>query len=191
MDSTLTLIGSIVIGGIFLLGLLTFHGDVIDHSYEKTFEMLTQETTASLMEIIEHDFRKIGSGLTTPAFAIADTNKITFRGDVNEDSIIDTVRYTLSEPSAVSSTPNPKDRILYRYENGMKTLEASIGVTEFNVAFLDFFGNATTELMNIWQVEVSLTIESLFMMNGKYAKTVWRKRFTPNNLCRNSINNAN
>ena len=36
MDSTLSLIGSIVIGGLFLIGLMTFYDGVVDHSNEKS-----------------------------------------------------------------------------------------------------------------------------------------------------------
>ncbi|MFQ5771796.1 MAG: hypothetical protein ACE5HX_14775 [bacterium] len=187
MDSTLTLIGSIIIGGIFLLGVMSFYGGVIDYSHEKTFELLTQETTASFMEIIDHDFRRIGSGLTRPATAISaivDTTDITFRGDIDDDGTVETVRYYTSAPSAATSTPNPNDVILYREVDGINTINTPAGVTEFVVKILDEAGNPTTDLMAVRMLDVSLTVESLYPYDNKYATALWEKRITPQNLYR-------
>ncbi|MFQ5822670.1 MAG: hypothetical protein ACE5JB_01290 [bacterium] len=189
MDSNIQLIGSIVIGSIFLLGVLSFYGGVFDFSHEKTFELLTQETIASLMEIIEHDFQKIGSGLPFPAMAITDSNTITFLGDIDEDGVVDTVRYSLSDTLAASSTPNPNDVILYRDVNSIRTIDTPAGVTAFTVTLLDEFGNPTTELMDIRRLNVSLTVESLFLYDGRYARAVWQESFAPINLYKKTFTN--
>ncbi|MFQ5601903.1 MAG: hypothetical protein ACE5HS_01390 [bacterium] len=184
MDSTLTLLGSIVIGGLFMLGLMTFYGGVIDNSYVKTLELLTQETSASFLEIIEHDFRRIGSAVQIPANAILDTSEITFLGDIDENGSADTVRYYTSTTSLVGSTPNSNDVILYRVVNGVNTLDAVAGVTEFDVAFLDETGHRTTDLAMVRTLEVSLMVESIMDYNGKYSRAFWKKRFTPRSLNR-------
>jgi hypothetical protein len=192
MDSTLTLIGSIVIGGLFLLGLMSFYGGVIDFSNEKTFELLAQETTASFMEIIEHDFRRIGRGLPLPATAITaivDSTDITFLGDVDEDGVVDTVRYYMSEPSAASSTPNPNDVILYRRVNGVNTIDTPAGVTSFVVKIWDGLGNQTGDLMAVRMLDVSITVESLYPYDNRYVAALWQKRIAPQNLYR--ITNTN
>ncbi|MFQ5771735.1 MAG: hypothetical protein ACE5HX_14470 [bacterium] len=192
MDSTLTLIGSIVIGSLFLLGLMSFYGGVVDFSHEKTFELLAQETTASFMEIIDHDFRRMGSGLTFPATAITaivDTTDITFLGDVDEDGAIDIVRYYMSEASAAASTPNPNDVILYRQVNGVNTIDTPAGVTSFVVKILDESGNQTGDLMAVRMLEVAITVESLYPYDGRYVAALWEKRIAPQNLYR--ITNTN
>lgn len=189
MDSHLQLIGSIVIGGIFLLGLMAFYGGVIDFSYEKRFELLTQETTASLMEIIDHDFRRIGSGLGLPALAITnfDTTDITFLGDIDEDGAVDTVRYYTSEPSLAAHTLNPNDVILFRVVNGGNTIDSPAGVTEFTISILDELGNPTSDLMEVRILEVSIVVESLFPYDNRYPRAFWEKRITPVNLYRPTL----
>ncbi|NIV97466.1 hypothetical protein GWN42_32905 [candidate division KSB1 bacterium] len=188
MDSTLSLTGSVVIGGIFLLGLMRFYGGVIDYKHEKNFQLLAQETTASYMEIIEQDFRKIGSGTTSPAIAITGNNLITFWGDVNGDGVADEVQYSLSDSSAASSTPNPNDRILYRDVNGARTLDTPGGVTDFSVTLLDELGDPTTELMNVSQIQLSITVESIYPYDGQYVTAIWQERIIPLNLVRINSN---
>lgn len=186
MDSNLQLIGSIMIASLFLLGLMSFYGNVVDFSHEKTFELLTQETTASLMEIIEFDFRKMGSRVVFPAFSILDTNRITFLGDITQDGVPDTVRYFTSSTSAAASTPNPNDVILYRIVNGDTTIGSPAGVTDFHVVFLDELGNETANLADVRMLGVSLTVQSRYPYDGEYVSALWEERITPVNLYRST-----
>lgn len=192
MDSTLTLIGSIVIGGIFLLGLMGFYGGVIDHSYEKTLELLTQETTASFMEIIEHDFRRIGSSVATPATAITGfvagpPADITFLADVDDNGTAETVRYYTSD---AAGTDHASDLILFREVNGGNTIDSPAGVTEFEVDLLDENGNdSAADWSAARTLTVKLTVESLYPYNGKFGKAIWEKCITPQNLYRFSRTN--
>jgi hypothetical protein len=186
MDSYLTLVGSIVIGGIFLLGLLSFHGDIIDQSYDKTFELLTQETTAGLMEIIDHDFTRMGSGAYSPAFAITlfDTSRIIFNADLDEDGDAEVVEYRLSNASAAASTENPNDRILYRIVDGDSTINTPFGVRRFRMNMYRRQNITTTDMREINMIEIILRLESTFAYDGEYAIALWEKRITPQGLVR-------
>jgi len=186
----LQLIGSTVIGSIFLLGILAYYGDTVDYTNEKLLLQLTQERTASLMEIIEYDFRRIGSGMTYPSAAIIDTVEITFLSDVDGDGVPDSVRYYTSIPDSAAATPNPNDVILYRDVNGVHTIDVAEGVVSFNVNILDAAGNPTTDLQAVRMLDVTLTLESTFAYNGEYQRALWAKRIVPPNLItRSYINN--
>lgn len=189
MDSTLTLIGSIVIGGVFLLGVMTFYGDVTEHSHEKMFELLTQETTAGFIEIIDHDFQRIGAGLTGPVPPIFGANVISFRGDVDRDGVVDEVTYTLSSTAAASATENPRDRILYRIVNTDTTINTAAGVDTMIVRFLDAAGSGTTDPFAVRMLDMTLIVESPVPYDTTYARAIWRKRYTPNNLIRRPYTN--
>jgi hypothetical protein len=189
MDTNLQLIASIVIGAIFLMGVLFFYGGVVDYSSQKMFQLHTQETTASLMEIIDRDLRRMGSGLASPAVAILDTFEISFLGDIDENGSIDTVRYYTGAPSEANTTPNPNDVILYRVVNGVNTISSPAGVTDFNVTLLDELGNPTSELMAARSLDVFLRIESLYPYDSSYETAVWEKRITPQNLYRITFTN--
>lgn len=191
MDSTLTLLGSIVIGGVFLLGVMTFYGDVTEHSHNKTFELLTQETTAGFMEIIDHDFRRIGAGWSRPDPAIVamGPTSITFYGDVTHDAEFDTVIYSLSEPSAAGATQNPNDRILYRVVNGVNTINTAAGVVQFQLGFWNTPTDTATTEAEVSMINVTLVVESPVPYDTTYARAIWRKRYTPNNLIRRPYEN--
>ena len=190
MDSYLTLVGSIVIGGIFLLGLLSFHGDMIDQSHQKNFELLAQENAAAMMEIIDHDFTRIGSGLSSPAFAIMsadtveNTTEITFQADLDEDGVADTVQYLVSTTAAAAATENPNDRILYRIVNGDSTVNTPFGVRRFRLRIKNRQGNNTMDLMAASMIEILLRVESTFAYDGVYGAALWEKRFMPQSLYR-------
>lgn len=186
MDSNITLIGSIVIGGIFLLGILSFHGGVVDYSHNRTFELLTQETTASFMEIITYDFQRIGSRVSSPALAIvaADTSSITFLGDVDDDGNVETVRYALSDTAAAASSENPNDRILYRIVDSDTTIGVPAGVRRFRLTLYNRTGGPPTNVMDVHMLDVLLMVESKFQYDGNYTRAIWEKRITPKSLYR-------
>ncbi len=191
MDSHLQLLGSIVIGGIFLLGLLTFHGGVMAYFHRSGFELVTQETMSSLTEVVEHDFRHMGGGLVTPALAIVayDTTDITFLGDIDVDGDVDTVRYYVSAPSAAAAaaTPNPNDIILFRIVNGGETIGDPAGVTDFRVDLLDERGDPTDDRWAVRSLRLRLRFESLYPYDGQYVPVFWERRITPMNLYRPTL----
>jgi hypothetical protein len=185
MDSWLTMIGSIAIGGIFLLGVLGFYGDVVNHSSEKTIELITQETMVGLMEVIEHDFERMGSGLTPPAAAILsmDSTSITFQGDIDGNPGIDQVAYTISNTAA--STENPDDVILFRTVNGVNTIDMPIGVTLFRLRYYSVAGDETTNPNDVRLLGIQLGVESTFSLtdsDSTFARAFWQQRISPKNL---------
>ncbi len=186
MDSHLQLIGSIVIAGIFMIGLMNFYGGVLDFTNQGLFDVLTQETTASLMEIVEHDFNRMGAGLASPALAIVsyDTSDITFLGDIDADGSVDSVRYFVSGPDQATATPNPNDVILFRRVNGVNTIDWPTGVVAFRVELHDETGNPTANPLEARMVDIALVVESTFPYNERYARAFWEKRITPVNLFR-------
>jgi len=184
MGDYLQLVGSIVIGSLFLIGVLNFHSDVVDFSNDNLFQLLTQETAASFMEILEHDLRRIGSAIPKGRQAITDSSAITFLGDVTEDGVADTVRYFVGPTSDASGTTNPNDRILFRVVNSDTTIRERAGVTAFNIDFLDAIGAVTTDFRLVRMIHVQLTVESKEPYDKQYVRAFWEKRITPQNLDR-------
>jgi len=192
MDSSLTMIGSIIIGGLFLLGLVTYQGNVLDFSNEETFELLTQESMAAYIEIIEHDFNRIGRGLQLGELAISviDTASITFRGDVEGNGTPEIVTYSISNTSAAGSTENPNDVILYRTVNATPSIDSPGGVRRFRLRYYDVTGNQTADPQAVKSIGLTLTVESVHEYNGRYARAVWQKRISPGNLNKGTIYDA-
>ena len=182
MDSHLRLIGSIVIGGLFLLGILRYQSDLREHSFKQTNNLIIQWNAMGIIEVLENDFRNIGFGVSASAFAVADSNSIKYYVDLGADGITDSVRYVISATSAASGTPNPRDRILYRIENDAPQQDAALGVTDFKLKYFDDGGIETTDLSEIKTIEITLEMESPIPYDGEVGSFFWRKKITPPSL---------
>ena len=183
MDSHLSLIGSIVIGGLLLLGILRYQSDLKEHSFKQTNNLSIQYNAMGIIEVLEQDFRNIGFGVSdSAAFAVADSDSIKYYVDLGADGITDSVRYFVSATSAASGTPNPRDRILYRIENDAPQVDAALGVTDFKLKYFDDSGIETTDLSEIKTIEITLEMESPIPYDGEVGSFFWRKKITPPSL---------
>lgn len=199
MASMMALIGSIVIGGIFLLGLMNYYNDVTVRQQEQVSELLTQEAMATFAEILEFDFNKMGSGLNSPSGAVvslvAGNTDITFRADVDDDGEAETIRYYTANTAESAATENPNDVTLYRLVDGTTTIAATLGVISCTFTLRDMAQNVTTDFSQVACIEIDLTVESMNKMPKKYTTTaefsraLWHPRITPPNMIR--ITNTN
>src|SRR4030042_1383465 len=135
MAYLLELVGSTIIGGLVILMILQVNSSILDSSTTLSMDKLSQTNLTSLVEEIEYDLRKIGFKATTGAKIItAGTNTISYRCDIDNNGTIDTVAYLMSDTTALSSTANPRDRLLYRTVNGSPSnLTSNLGVTNFRL----------------------------------------------------------
>ena len=182
MDNYITLLGSIVIGGLMLINFMTFQNDLSQHTYSQNLDLVLQETAIEVVEMVERDLWKIGRGMRQPALAVFDDDAISFYADLENDGTVDEVRYYVSSTSAASSTPNPNDRVLYRVVNGTNEFEWAVGVTSFQIKFYDANNDTTSNLYKVRALEVSMSFESTLSYDGQYASYSWRERITPPNL---------
>jgi hypothetical protein len=182
MDNFLTLLGSIVIGGLMLVNFMNYQADLSEHTYSQTLDLVVQETAIEVVEMVERDMCKIGKGVSQPALSIYDKNAISFYADVDDDGVVDMVRYYVSSTSAATATPNPNDRILYRVVNGVNEYEWAAGVTSFQIKFYDVNNDTTTNVFKVRALEVSMSFQSTIPYDNTYASYSWRERITPPNL---------
>jgi hypothetical protein len=148
MSSYLSLIGSIIIGGIFLLSINRYHNSFNQNSDEKLLEVLTIQKSSAIIKLIEHDFNRMGFRIPTDvehpnvrSIMLADTNRIHFLAD----STVDTLKYYLSDTTLAIGTENPRDRILYRLVNNEPEVDAALGVTQFLIRYFDSNGSDVTD----------------------------------------------
>jgi hypothetical protein len=148
----LDVLGSMIIGGILLLTLFRMNDTASRNTYNFSGELTLQENLVTTVEVIEHDFRKIGycedpEVLPNPeldAILYADTSRIIFLTDLmitpfndpdpKGDGILDTLEYYLGPTDELLGTPNPYDRMLYRVVNGNPT-GVNLGITYFRIRY--------------------------------------------------------
>ena len=175
MSILMDLIGSIVIASLVMLMGLRFNQTIVEASHASKAGLNVQEALVDIVQSIEYDFRKIGYGLTNPKFAIvvADSEHIQFRADMVDaagkprpDGVIDVIDWYVGPK--VHKFPNDSVRTLYRQVNGGTPVGAAgLGVTQFKLKYLNQDGQPTTVLSQIWIIETTLRVESIYKVQDQ------------------------
>lgn len=185
MNSWLALIASTVIGGMVLLWFNGFRNDVQQDSYMNLLEDLSYNNLEDVTDVVEFDFARIGMGINDPrdvAVLNADSTDFSFKLDANNDGAFETIRYYLSDTSAASYTLNPRDRILYRVENGGASEKLSSGLTSFRVTYYDQAGSVTADMSAMRSFGVRITMENEIVYDNQTPMLSWESRITPSAL---------
>jgi hypothetical protein len=193
-STLIDIVGSMVIGGMLMLILFRLQDTATKNSYNYGGEAIVQQNLVEIVQLLEHDFRKIGycrdwSQIPDPSKAIltADSTSISFLTDLDDDGTVDSLRYYLGPKSELSETPNPNDRMLYRVENGGSPVGANLGVTQFSLEFFDALNNKLDFPIEnpgqIYTMRIDLKVENTSAYDQEYTSAFWRQiRLVARNL---------
>ncbi len=193
-STILDILASIVMGGILLTTVLRLSDSAAEKTYNYSGELSLQQNLATIAQVIEYDFRKMGYCANwqnfpdpTKAIAQADSSSIKFYTDINNDGNIDSIRYYLGPTSELSNTPNPRDRLLYRVVNTNTPTEVNLGITQFYLIYFDALGDTVSlPITNpgiISSYEINIRVESVYAYDEKYSSAYWRQiRLVARNL---------
>jgi type II secretory pathway component PulJ len=189
------ILGAMFIGGILLLTLFRIQDNTISNFFYYNQDLVLQSNLLDIIEAVEGDLRRIGycsnpDNFPDPTKAVlaADSTSIRFLSDADLDGDMDTIYLTYGSVSELSSTNNPRDRILYRYVNGSATSTSGIGViTEFKLRYFGALGNQLTypitALASIVTMQVSILVENPDAYDQNYSTAYWRQvRLASRNL---------
>ena len=191
----LDIMGSIVIGGILMLTLFRLSDRATESTYNKMGDFTIQQNIATVVRILEYDFRKIGYCANwtkipnpTKSIILADKDKIKYLTDVDRDGNVDTMfLYYIGPASELIYTANPRDRFLYRVVNGEKPVKVNLGVTQFELVYF----NVNREIIptpvkvpgEIYNIQISIAVEDIEAYDQKYSQVFWRQiRLVAKNL---------
>ncbi len=185
----LDLIGSYIIAGTIILMIGRLNVYILDTSNDYLSTNTEQLRLSTSADIIDYDFYKIGYRITGDKIVMADSNKIKFYTDIDNNGIADTLYYYTGDTSELSSTKNPNDKLLYRILNN-ETAVSGNPVIDFKLTYYD---SLTTQLSysslvnqstrnNIRTIGVYLKIESAEPINDVYKAEEWKIEMTPRNL---------
>ncbi len=184
----INIIGAFVIGAILVLMVHQAQGTVVETNYQISLDCQAQRGAALIFEILHQDLRRTGHLVDPPRSAIllARPDEISFRGDVDLDGVVETVRYWISDPSACPDSPNPADRILYREVDGAPSIDSPLGVTDFELAYFDEDGQPTTNTEEIVSISLRIEVQSLlpYPAQGEYGICVMETQITPKAIAR-------
>jgi len=197
--------GSMIIGGILMMIVWRLSDANTEKIYNNSGELTVQQNLLTLAEMIEFDFRKIGycntwnavmdprtneSFVSSQAIYYANESSMFFYTDLYPyDGNLDSLRYYLGPGAECSSTPNPRDRILYRVENGSTPVASNLGVTDFRMVYFDVNDDSiTTPVITrglIKSIEINITVENVAAYDEKYSNAFWKQiRLASRNVSR-------
>ncbi len=190
----LDILGSIVIFGILMLTLFRIVDSATANTYKGSGDLITQQNLASIVQVLEYDLRKIGycadwEKIPAPNLSIllADSTKIKFLTDVDEDGNMDSLFYYLGPTSELTNTPNPRDRFLYRVTNNEAPVGVNLGVIQFQLTYFNSLGNQLDFPISVpgevHSMEIELAVENVDAYNQEYSTAYWRQiRLAARNL---------
>ncbi len=178
------ILGSFIIGSLFMMTILVFHNSLSQERSMSNLWIITQENAKTLSDVIEYDFRKIGYGVSSGqcSFISADSADISFYSDLNKDGNVDSIRYYISDTTQASGTDNPKDVLFYRIVNGQSVPGSALGLTHLKLSYYDSTGAATDILGNIREIEIEFSVESPMTMDSYYPSVFMKKKIKPKNI---------
>ena len=202
------LVTSFVIGGILLIGILAMNMSLSNSSTELTLTQTTREKAKGVKEFITHDIQKMGynrEGKTNPILEEADSDKIIFRSNIDNSTDNSVELITWEFTSTLVGNGNPNAYVLKRTvrdadtKNIISETPIRLGVTNFNIKYLDEYGEPVSNHMStpvigsdllddIRQLYITLELQSAAKVyqnsggDGRFVRTIWEKRFSPPNL---------
>jgi|UniRef100_A0A7V2ZJX4 hypothetical protein len=186
------ILGATIIGGIILMNLLNLNQNVVQAESMYGHDKSLQVDVVILATIMDRDFGLLGycgdyTKMDSTAIIYGDSVSVKFLADVDNNGIFDTLYYFTSDTVALSHTPNPRDRILYRQLNSNPPFVVANNITEFNLRYLDTFSNEQPIPVNlntiVNYVRIAFKVEDPFAYDEKYTEALWRRlTVTANNL---------
>ncbi|MDP2362227.1 MAG: hypothetical protein Q8M94_00505, partial [Ignavibacteria bacterium] len=135
--------------------------------------------------VIERDFSLLGYvrdvnqvGFNRNIFS-GDSTSISFRSDIDNNGVIDTISYFISDTSALSHTPNPRDMILYRKINSDFPFVLANNITRFRLTYLNsILGEVNPPIVlttAVNYIRIEIRIEDPYAFDNKYSEAIWRR----------------
>lgn len=198
-STLLDIVGATIIGSLMLLTINTLNHSASEKSINYNADLIAQQNLVSIVELLEHDFSRIGycenaDSMMSPQDMIieADSTKIkfwtdlpisssNFRGDGNKEVLI----YELGND--IYETPNPNDKLLYRYKEGTTKSSSNLGITKFSINYYDNMNNQLSHPIDtklIAYMMIDLKVQDCYgydtdnvdkKENDKFPTVFWRQ----------------
>lgn len=190
MASLLDILTATFIGAILILMIIGISFYIQNSSNEVMTASVAQMNLKEIAEVLDYDLYKIGYRVPSNKILQADSTRIRFQTDINNDGKIDTVYYFLGSPNELTNTPNPRDKILYRIENNQPLRGSNLGVVDFKLTYYDSQNTkinyntlgSQNSRDKIRSIEYNVRVETLYPIEGYYPGAEIKRTIKPKNL---------
>jgi hypothetical protein len=123
-------------------------------------------------------------------FRKAELSELEYLTDIDNDGVMDSVLYSLSDTTALYRTDNPQDKLLYRTVNGGSP-QIVTSVRDFELTYRDTLGVVITPISTlaiaanrraIRSIDVYINMESADRIDGYYQGTEWKRNLALKNI---------
>ncbi len=187
MQSWLDIIGSFVIAGTITVMVISFNAQMQANAEEIFKSAYGQQSARTTAEILETDFYKMGNRVTGSKLILADSNRISFNSDIDNNTVVDSISYYLGTAASINRT---YEKPLYRKVNSSAPQMVAL-VTEVKFTYLDSMSVEMLPITLLLQpmrdrvkaVRVRLITRSPENTGDTlYQSTEWTKLIRPKNL---------
>jgi len=189
MNSILDTIGSFIVAGIIMLLIIASSLNMNSASVQAIENSLVQTNAAVNSIIFDYDLYKIGYRVPSNKITLADSNRIKYKTDFDNNSTIDSIEYKIGLTDNLYYTTNPHDRIIYKKINNDSYVNMGV-VSKFIFSYYDSVGTQLSyqSLSNqsnrnlIRMLKILATFESSDS-NYSFDQAInWTKLIRPKNL---------
>ncbi|MCI0564770.1 MAG: hypothetical protein MN733_40405, partial [Nitrososphaera sp.] len=117
MGSTTDLIGSFIIGGLVVLIILSLNYNLSTTAFQRSQDLISQQASVELLQIFENDLYKIGYRASSIPVLRAESLAVVFLADLDDNGVVDSIRYSVGDSTFFPDTKNIHDRPLFRTLN--------------------------------------------------------------------------
>ena len=184
--SFLKLVLSILVAGFMFLNIHRLTAGMNESSHEQVLDAINFQKANSVIQLLEFDLNRLGLGVNRQEYSIlqAQPHLISFYSDFDENGVLEKVTYSLSDTSMANQTPNPNDKVLYRTIDSDPDQDLAMGVSRFDLKYMDWHGYETTDLKQIKTIYVIVEVQSLAGYDDEYHTLFWHKMISPPNIRR-------
>ena len=182
MNVILDLLGASLIGGLVMLLVVNLNAYSQETKFASDADLRLQQDAKTLAEVLNDDLRKIGYKYNGTAITEAGQQRISFRGDIDNNGSMDQVTYFLGSKEDADATPNPDDRVLFRVVNNDTIGGPTLGLTDLRFSYLNSKEIATTDPDSICYVKAEIWVETVLSVGDEYPFTYWEMTINPRNI---------
>lgn len=182
MNVLIDLLGASLIGGIVMLLVVNLRAYSTETEYASDADLRLQQNAKTLAEIVDDDLRKIGYKYSGTAITQADSQRISFHGDINNDGTMDQVTYFLGSKEDAPETPNPDDKVLFRVVNNDTIGGPTLGLTNLKFSYLDKHEQITANMDSVCYIKSEIWVETIQPVDNQYPFTYWEMTINPRNI---------
>jgi hypothetical protein len=181
MAAFLDILGSLIIRGGIILILLRLTLSMQEVLYERTEKAALERNLAAVSAVVSYEVRQLGYNVAGNPFLIADSSRLKFRADVNNDGSFDQIDY-YSEQIFDAGWPEGDQFMLHRTTGAGADWPMAKGVTRFRLWYYDSLGVETADTARIRSIMMVVRLRSANFFNGRYPSASWQAHIFPQNL---------